>query len=82
SPVRLSPKRSGYPLSGRGVGEAAAHLKLQALKERFRALYPEKTVQHRWDPASPDIYTDFLEFQRLHGEAVEEKLSLLEQEFQ
>lgn len=81
SPVRLSPKRSGYPLSGRGVGEAAAHLKLQALKERFRALYPEKTVQHRWDPASPDIYTDFLEFQRVHGEAVEEKISLLEQEF-
>ena len=82
SPVRLSPKRSGYPLSGRGVGEAAAHLKLQALKERFRALYPEKTVQRRWNPASPDIYTDFLEFQRVHGEAVEEKLSLLEQEFQ
>lgn len=81
SPVRLSPKRSGYPLSGRGVGEAAAHLKLQALKERFRALFPEKTVQHRWDPASPDIYTDFLEFQRVHGEAVEEKISLLEQEF-
>ena len=81
SPVRLSPKRSGYPLSGRGVGEAAAHLKLQALKERFRALYPEKTVQHRWDPASPDIYTDFLEFQRVHGEATEEKISLLEQEF-
>ncbi|WP_314919494.1 dermonecrotic toxin domain-containing protein [Pseudomonas helleri] len=81
SPVQLSPKRSGYPLSGRGVGEAAAHLKLQALKERFRALYPEKTVQRRWNPASPDIYTDFLEFQRVHGEAVEEKISLLEQEF-
>ena len=81
-PVRLSPKRLGYPLSGRGVGDAAASLKLQTLKERFRALYPEKTVQHRWDPASPDIYTDFLEFQRLHGEAVEENISLLEQEFQ
>ena len=82
SPVRLSAKRLGYPLSGRGVGEAAAHLKFQTLKERYRALYPEKTVQHRWDPSSPDIYTDFLEFQRLHGEAVEEKITLLEQEFQ
>lgn len=81
SPVRLSSKRSGYPLSGRGVGDAAGHLKVQMLKERFRALYPEKTVEHRWDPASPDIYTDVLEFQRLHGEAVEEKISLLEQEF-
>lgn len=81
-PVRVSSKRLGYPLSGRGVGEAAANLNLQTLKERFRALYPEKAVQHRWDPASPDIYTDFLEFQRLHGEAVEEKITLLEQEFQ
>lgn len=80
-PVRVSSKRLGYPLSGRGVGEAATNLNLQTLKERFRALYPEKTVQHRWDPASPDLYTDFLEFQRVHGEAVEEKISLLEQEF-
>lgn len=80
-PVRVSSKRLGYPLSGRGAGDAAASLNPQTLKERFRALYPEKTVQHRWDPASPDIYTDFLEFQRVHGEAVEEKISLLEQEF-
>ena len=81
-PVRVSAKRLGYPLSGRGGGEAAAQIKLQTLKDRYRALYPEKTVQHRWDPASPDIHSDFLAFERLHGEATEREISLLEQEFQ